>query len=199
MVSNCNCTNYKVQISVVNFNESIELCSSVEMYVFNIMFCINFVFDMQRYGCSIWRKDAVINTAEKKILLLLFTVGCVATINGVYYTIRLHTQSKLQAVLKNYMLCELSGYSMNSWNDITTCSKDELETYNYVGLSITSSVFTFIFLPLLLLLVMIEWRRFIQWMKVSFRMKETTVSSLSKLKSCNEMRLAKLLEQNNSE
>ena len=101
-------------------------------------------------------------------------MGCVATINGVYYTISLHTQSKLQAVLKNYILCELSGYSMNSGNDVTTCSKDELETYNYVGLSITSGVFTFIFLPLLLLLVMIEWRRFIQWMKVSFRMKETT-------------------------
>ena len=126
-------------------------------------------------------------------------MGCVVTINGVYYTISLHTQSKFQAVHKNYMLCELSGYSMNSGNDITTCSKDELETYSYVGLSITSSVFSFIFLPLLLLLVMIEWQHFIQWMKVLFRMKKTTVSSLSKLNSRNEMRLAKLPEQNNSE
>ena len=63
---------------------------------------------------------------------------------------------------------------MNSGNNITTCSKDELEIYNYIGLSITTSIFTFIFLPLLLLLVMIEWRRFIQWMKVSFEMKKTT-------------------------
>ena len=101
-------------------------------------------------------------------------MGCVATINVVRTTIIIHTQTKLQAVLKNYMLCELSGYSINSGNDITTCSKDELETYNYVGLSITSSIFIFIFLPLLLLLVMIEWQRFIRWMKVSFEMKKTT-------------------------
>ena len=101
-------------------------------------------------------------------------MGCVTTINGVNNTIRLRTQSKLQAVLKNYMLCELLGYSTNRGNNITTCSKDELETYNYVGLSITSSIFIFIFLPLLLLLVMIEWGRFIRWMKVSFEMKKTT-------------------------
>ena len=101
-------------------------------------------------------------------------MGCVATINGVHSIITIHTQTKLQAVLKNYMLCELSGYSMNSENDITTCSKDELETYSYVGLSVTSRIFISVFLPLLLLLVMIEWRRFIQWMKVSFEMKKTT-------------------------
>ena len=88
---------------------------------------------------------------------------------------------------------------MNSENDITTCSKDELETYSYVGLSVTSRIFISVFLPVLLLLVMIEWRRFIQWMKVSFRMKKTTVSSFSKLNSCNEMRLVKLPEQNTSE
>ena len=99
-------------------------------------------------------------------------MGCVATINGVNNTIRLRTQSKLQTVVKNYILCELSGYSINSGNDDTTCSKDELETYSYVGLSVTSSIFTFIFLPFLLLLVMIEWQRFIQWMKVSFQMKK---------------------------
>ena len=57
-----------------------------------------FAFAMQRYGCSIWRKDTVINTAEKKILLLLFTVGCVATINGVNNMIRLHTKTKHQTV-----------------------------------------------------------------------------------------------------
>ena len=76
------------------------------------------------------------------------------------------------SVFKHYMLCELSGCSINSRSDDTTCSKDELETYNYVGLSVTSSIFTFIFLPLLFLLVMIEWRRFIRWMKVSFQMKK---------------------------
>ena len=126
-------------------------------------------------------------------------MGCVATINGVHSIITIHTQTKLQAVLKNYMLCELSGYSMNSGNNITTCSKDELEIYNYIGLSITTSIFTFIFLPLLLLLVMIEWRRFIQWMKVSFRMKKNNSLQFVKAKHCNEMRLAKLPEQNNSE
>ena len=107
-------------------------------------------------------------------------MGCVATINGVYYTIIIHTHSKFQTVLKNYMLCELSGYSINSRSDDTTCSKDELETYNYVGLSITTSIFTFIFLPFLILLVMIEWRRFIQWVKVSFQIEKTTASCLSK-------------------
>ena len=131
--------------------------------------------------------------------MLLITVGCVATINGVYSTIRLHTRFKLQAALKNYMLCELSGYSINSGNDDTTCSKDELETYSYAGFYVTARIFTSVFVPFLFLLVMIEWRCFIQWMKKSFQMKKTTVSSLPKLNSCNEMRLAKLPEQNNSE
>ena len=135
------------------------------------------------------------------MLLLLITVGSVATLNGVYTTIRLRTQFKLQAALKNYMLCELSGYSINSGNDDTTCrcSKDELETYSYAGFYVTARIFTSVFVPFLFLLVMIEWRRFIQWMKMSFQMKKTTVSSLPKLNSCNEMRLAKLPEQNNSE
>ena len=126
-------------------------------------------------------------------------MGCVATINGVYYTIIIHTQFKLQTVLKNYMLCELSGYSINSGNDDTTCSKDELETYSYAGFYVTARIFTSVFVPFLFLLVMIEWQRFIQWMKMSFRMKKTTVSSFSKLNSCNEMRLAKLPEQNSSQ
>ena len=126
-------------------------------------------------------------------------MGCVATINGVYYTIIIHTQFKLQTVLKNYMLCELSGYSINSGNEDTTCSKDELETYSYAGFYVTARIFTSVFVPLLFILVMIEWRRFIQWMKMSFPMKKTTVSGFPKLNSCNEMRLAKLPEQNNSE
>ena len=48
---------------------------------------------------------------------------------------------------------------------MTTCSKDDLEKYSYTSLSIAFIVFTYGLLPLVSLLVIIEWRYFISRMK----------------------------------
>ena len=72
---------------------------------------------------------------------------------------------------------------MNNENDMTTCSKDEIEKYSYTGLSIAHTVFSYTLMPLMFLLTIIEWKRFIQKMKVLLHMKnnELTASNLAQL------------------
>ena len=120
---------------------------------------------LQKYGCSIWRNNEAIDTAEKKILLLLCFLGTVTTLSGIYYTLLISGGNDLEAGLKYYLLCELPGYIMDNENDMTTCSKDDLEKYSYTSLSIAFIVFTYGLLPLVSLLVIIEWRHFISRIK----------------------------------
>ena len=129
------------------------------------------------------------NAAEKKLLLLSCFVGGVSTLSGVYYTLLLSQKNELQAALNSYLLCELPGYIMNNENDMITCSKDEIEEYSYTGLSIAFIVFTYVFLPLVFLLAIIEWRRFIQKMKVWLGIKNEPVA----------MSMSKFSRHNNSE
>ena len=92
-------------------------------------------------------------------------MGTVTTLSGIYYTLLLSGGKHLEAGLKHYILCELAGYIMDNENDMTTCSKDDLEKYSYTSLSIAFIVFTYGLLPLVSLLVIIEWRHFISRMK----------------------------------
>ena len=60
---------------------------------------------------------------------------------------------------------------MDNENDMTTCSKDEMEKYSYTGLSIAFTIFAYTLMPLMLLLTITEWKGFIQKMKVLLHMK----------------------------
>ena len=116
-------------------------------------------------------------------------MGCVAALNGIFYTLSVTAQTKLSRALNDNFLCELPGYILDQENNKTTCSKDELEKYSYIGLSYMTTIFTYALLPLVLLLTNIPWQNFVQWMKVLFRKKkaeQTTILSLSKLSSLNE-------------
>ena len=103
-------------------------------------------------------------------------VGGVSILSGIYYTLLLSQKHELQAALNSYFLCELPGYINENENDMITCSKDEIEKYSYAGLSIAFIVFTYAFLPLVFLLAIIEWRRFIQKMKALLGMKNEPVA-----------------------
>ena len=75
---------------------------------------------------------------------------------------------------------------MDKENDMTTCSKDELEKHSYTGLSNMTTIFTYALLPLVFLLTNIPWQSFVQRMKVLFQKKKAeqeTVLSLTKLSS----------------
>ena len=123
-----------------------------------------------------WRENNTINNAEKKLLLLAFFVGGILTISGIYYTLQLSLLNERQATLNRYLLCELPGYIMDNENDMTTCSKDELEKYSYTGLYITYIMLTYALLPLVFLLTIIGWRSLVQKMKPLLGMKNASVS-----------------------
>ena len=116
-------------------------------------------------------------------------MGCVAALNGIFYTLSVTAQTKLSRALNDNFLCELPGYILDQENNKTTCSKDELEKYSYIGLSYMTTIFTYALLPLVFLLTNIPWLNFVQRMKVLYRKKkaeQTTTLSLSKLSSLNE-------------
>ena len=132
------------------------------------------------------------------MLLLLFIVGCVAALNGIYNTLLVSAQAKRKSALNLNFLCELPGYILDKENDMTACSKDELEKYSYTGLSYVSTVFTFALLPLVILVTMMKWYRFMQLMKLLFRKKElerNKIPSLLKLSSLFEMKITTLSEK----
>ena len=104
--------------------------------------------------------------------MLLFIVGCVAALNGIFFTLLVSAQAKRKSALNLNFLCELPGYILDKENDMTTCNKDELEKYSYTDLSYVSTIFTFALLPLVIILTMMKWQRFMQLMKVLFRKKE---------------------------
>ena len=148
-------------------------------------------FNFQKYGCSIWRNDDAINAAEKKLLLLACFVGGVSTISGVYFIFLLSGHNELQAALQSYFLCELPGYIMENENDMITCSKNELMKYSYTGLFKAYIVFVHALFPLVLLLVIIEWRSSIQKMKELLHIKnknnKLSASNLAQLNRTNEV------------
>ena len=144
---------------------------------------------IQKYGCSIWRNNDVINTAEKKIIFLLCLVSIISTVSGAYNTLLLSGSNELQAALNRYLLCELPGYIMNNENDMTTCSKDGMEKYSYTGLSIAFIIFAYTLMPLMLLLTITEWKSFIQKMKVLLHMKNEELSA-SNLVQLNTLKLS---------
>ena len=80
---------------------------------------------------------------------------------------------------------------MENENDIITCSKDEIVKYSYTGLSIAITVFAHALLPLVFLLVIIEWRSSIQKMKELLHMKninnELSASNLARLNRSNQV------------
>ena len=94
-----------------------------------------------------------------------------AALNGILCTLLVSAQAKRKSALNLNFLCELPGF-LDKENDMTACSKDELEKYSYTGLSYVSTIFTFALLPLVILLTVMKWHRFIQLMKVVFRKKE---------------------------
>ena len=144
---------------------------------------------IQKYGCSIWRNNDVINTAEKKIIFLLCLVSIICTVIGIYGTLLLAGSNELQAALNSYFLCELPGYIMDNENDMTTCSKDEIEKYSYTGLSIAHIIFFNVSSPLMFLLTIIEWKGFIKKMNVLLHMKNDELSA-SNLAQLNISRLS---------
>ena len=130
--------------------------------------------------------------------MLLFIVGCVAELNGIYYTLLVSAQAKFNSALNLNFLCELPGYILDKENDMTRCSKDELEKYSFAGLSYVSTIFTFALLPLVIILTMMKWQRFMQLMKVLFGKKEVErkkIPNLSKLRSLYEMKITTLPEE----
>ena len=149
---------------------------------------------IQKYGCSIWRNNDIINTAEKKIIFLLCLVSALCTVFGIYTTLLLAGSNELQAALNRYLLCELPGYIRNNENDMTTCSKDEIEKYSYTGLSIAYVIFFYVLCPLTFLLTIIEWKGFIKKMKVLLHMKndELSASNLIQLYTLSNSTSAKL-------
>ena len=134
---------------------------------------------IQKYGCSIWRNNDVINTAEKKIIFLLCLVSALCSVSAIYTTLVLAGSNELQAALNRYILCELPGYIMNNENDTTTCSKDEIVKYSYTGLSIAYTIFFYVLCPLTFLLTIIEWKGFIKKMKVLLHMKNNELSAFN--------------------
>ena len=78
---------------------------------------------------------------------------------------------------------------MENENDMTTCSKDEIEKYSYTGLSIAFIIFAYTLFSLAFLLTITEWKRFIQKMKVLFHMKNDELSP-SNLVQLNTSRLS---------
>ena len=95
-----------------------------------------------------------------------------AALNGIFFTLLVSAQAKRKSALNLNFLCELPGYILDKENDMTTCNKDELEKYSYTDLSYVSTIFTFALLPLVIILTMMKWQRFMQLMKVLFRKKE---------------------------
>ena len=144
---------------------------------------------IQKYGCSIWRNNDVINTAEKKIIFLLCLVSVITIVSGAYNTLLLSGSNELEAALNRYLLCELPGYIMNNENDMTTCSKDGMEKYSYTGLSIAFRIIAYTLMPLMLLLTITEWKSFIQKMKVLLHMKNDELSA-SNLVKLNTLKLS---------
>ena len=159
----------------------------IARYVQTVLFMS--IIIIQKYGCSIWRNNDVIDTAEKKIIFLLCLVSIISTVSGVYNTLLLSDSNELQAALNRYLLCELPGYIMENENDMTTCSKDEIEKYSYTSLSIAFIIFAYTLMPLMLLLTITEWKRFIQKMKVLLHMKNDELSP-SNLVQLNTSRLS---------
>ena len=49
-----------------------------------------FIIIIQKYGCSIWRNNDIINTAEKKIIFLLCLASIISTVSGAYNTLLLY-------------------------------------------------------------------------------------------------------------
>ena len=138
---------------------------------------------IQTYGCSIWRNNDIINTAEKKLIFLLCLVSISCTVSGAYNTLLLSGGNELEAALNSYLLCELPGYIMNNESDMTTCSKDEIEKYSYTGLSIVQIIFNYTLTPLIFLLTFIEWKWFILKMKILLHMKNDELSGSNFAKS----------------
>ena len=93
-------------------------------------------------------------------------------LNGIYFTLLVSAQAKRNSALNLNFLCELPGYILDKENDMTTCSKDELEKYSYTRLSCVSAIFTFALLPLVTLLTMMKWQHIMLLTKVLFRKKE---------------------------
>ena len=144
---------------------------------------------IQRYGCSIWRNNDVINTAEKKIIFLLCLVSIICSIIGIYSTLLLSGGNEYGAAIYRYLLCETPGYIMDNENDMTTCSKDEMKKYSYTRLSIAYIILYYTLMPLMFLLVIIEWKSFIQKMKGLLHMKNEELS-VSNLVQLNTLKLS---------
>ena len=144
---------------------------------------------IQKYGCSIWRNNDVINTAEKKIIFLLCLVSIVCTATGVYSTLKLSSGNEREAAIYHYLLCELPGYIINNENGMTTCSKDEIEKYSYTGVFITYIILSYTFLPLMFPLTIFEWKRFIQKMKGLLHVKNNELAAYN-LAQLNTSRLS---------
>ena len=128
-------------------------------------------------------------------------VGGITILSGIYYTVLLSGGNELQAALNSYLLCELPGYIMDNENDMTTCSKDEIEKYSYTGLSIAYIVVNYPLLLLVFLLTIIEWKSFIQKVKELLHMKnnELTASNLAQLNKCNEVSNTVTLENSSAD
>ena len=125
----------------------------------------------------------------------IYIYSIVSTLSGIYYTTFL-SGNELEAPLNSYLLCELPGYIMNNENDMITCSKNEIEKFSYTGLSISHAIFSYILMPLMLLLTIIEWKWFIQKMKVLLHMKNKELNA-SNLAQLNTSKLAILPVQIN--
>ena len=146
-----------------------------------------------------WRANTTINNAEKKLLLLAFFVGSVLAFSGIYYILQLSLLKKRQATLNRYLLCELPGYIMDNENDMTVCSKDELEKYSYTGLYIAYIIFTYSLLPLVFLLTIIEWRSLAQTVKPMLGMRNASVLKTTVKYSAHNGSEIKMKDDKNTE
>ena len=148
---------------------------------------------IQRYGCSIWRHNDVIDTAEKKLIFLLCLVSIISTVSGIYYAVLISGTNEWIAALYRHLLCETPGYIMDNDDDMTTCSKDGIEKYSYRGLAITHVFLFYTLMPLMFLLAIIEWKSFIQKMKVLLHVESEEPSDI-KLATLTTSRISNTIE-----
>ena len=96
----------------------IYICIYINSYIIHTTDTCLFIY-LQMYSCSIWRNNEAIDTADKKILLLLCFLVTVTTLSRIYYTLLLSGGKHLEADLENYILNCLDSYIMDNENDMT--------------------------------------------------------------------------------
>ena len=114
---------------------------------------------VKKNGYDFWRNEDIINTAEKKILMLALSTGVLFVVSGLALNFQLIGSRKFQAALVDYFLCKAIGGQ--------ECSKQQLEKHSFTVLNAVSAALVAICVPFfyLLYIMTIQWTKTTKWMK----------------------------------